>query len=222
MHRARAIEKRQPYIDGVRTVLDRIKREHAEQVRAEEALRNAVDTEAVQSRLQTIRDNMNMVRTHNEQMQIVHAQREQHNIEKKEKKLKREEERRAALEERRREANREVVRNLIEESRNFITADNMDEILEQVVTNPPVNFNYAITPTGKKIHSTKPPGNLDGWDGAPPSAFIAGGTKENSEEFQQMFEGKDVGYYARRGGFFGSTDKRKRKTSNANQQQGKV
>jgi len=221
MHRARAIEKRQPYIDGVRTVLERMKREHAEQVRAEEALRNAVDTEAVQSRLQTIRDNLNMVRTHNEQMQMVHAQRERHNVERKEKKLKKEEERRALHEDRRREVNREVVRNLIEESGKFITADNMDEMLEQVVTNPPVNFNYAITTSGKKIHSTKPPGNLDGWDGAAPSAFIAGGTRENSEEFQEMFEGKDVGYYARRGGFFG-TDKRKRKTLNTNHQQGKV
>ncbi len=48
-----------------------------------------------------------------------------------------------------------------------------------------MNYNFAITPDGQKLHSTKPPGNFDehGWKGPSPAAFQAGGMRQGEWDF---------------------------------------
>jgi len=105
---------------------------------------------------------------------------------------------------RQKEACAAIVKKVIEEyETTMITLENIDERLEVVLQNE-VNYNYAITADGQKIHSTKPPGNLDGWKGPPPTAYLDGGILPESDEFQRVFEGKDVGSFMRRGGYFGN------------------
>jgi len=101
-------------------------------------------------------------------------------------------------------ANTALVQQLIEESANFITLDNLDEQLEALLTSEETNFNYAITRNGEKIMSTIPPGNLNGWKGANPSAYQGG--------FQYVTRNaggnEELGAYLRRGGFFGGGGKK--------------
>merc|ERR1711962_518443 len=95
-------------------------------------------------------------------------------------------ERRQQLEATERERNTEIVVRLIEESKNFLTVDNLDERLDAVLRTE-TNFNFAITHGGNKIYSTKPPGNLGGWKGASPAAYVDGGIHPNSDVFQNVF-----------------------------------
>jgi len=100
-----------------------------------------------------------------------------------------------------RERNTELVLQMIEESKNFLTLEKLDEQIDNILDNE-TNFNYAVTMEGDKIHSTKPPGNLDNWKGASPVAYALGGLGPGTKEFEEAFEGKGLGSYLRRGGLF--------------------
>jgi len=51
-----------------------------------------------------------------------------------------------------------------------------------------LNYNFALKPNGEKVLSTKPPGNLDGWKGANPSAYTLGGIQPGSGEWNFIFK----------------------------------
>ena len=74
-----------------------------------------------------------------------------------------------------------------EESKDFVTKDNLEEKIEHALENE-VNYNFAITPDGKKLYSTKPPGNFTdiGWKGTSPTAFLMGGISLGENDF--LFE----------------------------------
>ncbi|EDO48683.1 predicted protein [Nematostella vectensis] len=57
-----------------------------------------------------------------------------------------------------------------EESKEFITPDNLDEKIAYALENE-TNYNFALTPEGKKLHSTRPPGNAN-MDMPGPAAFV--------------------------------------------------
>lgn len=56
--------------------------------------------------------------------------------------------------------NIKLVLQAIEEQKNFVTPENLDEKIEFALENP-TNYNFAIASNRKKLHSTKPPGNLE-------------------------------------------------------------
>jgi len=101
----------------------------------------------------------------------------------------------------RRERNTELVLQMIEESKNFLTLEKLDEQIDSILDDE-TNFNYAVTREGEFIHSTKPPGNLDDWKGASPIAYSMGGLGPGTKEFEEAFDGKGLGSYMRRGGIF--------------------
>ena len=80
---------------------------------------------------------------------------------------------------------------LQEESKDFVTLENLEEKIAYALENE-VNYNFALTPEGKKIHSTKPPGNFDGsgWQGPGPAAFKATGVGPPSGEWDWVFNRK--------------------------------
>jgi len=92
------------------------------------------------------------------------------------------------------EMNTKLVLRVIEESKNFVTLENIDEKIEQALTNDVTSHNFALTVDWKKIHSTKPPGNLEGWKGPPPTAYIAGGIEYGSDEWNEAFGDFDPGF----------------------------
>ena len=74
--------------------------------------------------------------------------------------------------------------NLQEESKSFATRENLDEKIAFALDNV-VNYNFAITPDGDKLHSTKPPGNFDlhGYKGPSPASFYLGGMRQGEWDF---------------------------------------
>ena len=48
---------------------------------------------------------------------------------------------------------------LQEESVHFVTPENLEEKIEECLTNE-TNYNFALTPRGDRIYSTTPPGNI--------------------------------------------------------------
>ncbi len=73
---------------------------------------------------------------------------------------------------------------LQEESKNFVTRENLDEKIAYALENE-VNYNFALTPDGQKLYSTKPPGNFSehGWKGPSPAAFQLGGIRQGEWDF---------------------------------------
>merc|ERR1712168_223468 len=90
-----------------------------------------------------------------------------------------------------------MVLRVIEESKEFITPENIDEKIDAALESK-VNYNFAITHDGRKIYSTKPPGNLDNFKGPSPTAYLAGGMNLFSSEFQSAFKGRDLGGFSLR------------------------
>eukprot|EP00794_Sanderia_malayensis_P005679 gene5679-6375_t len=82
------------------------------------------------------------------------------------------------------EKRRAIVLKAIEESENFVTRENLEEKIAYALDNE-VNYNFAITPDGKKLYSMKPPGNFGehGWKGPSPAAFQLGGIKQTEWDF---------------------------------------
>ena len=74
-----------------------------------------------------------------------------------------------------------------EESKHFVTKENLEEKIEYALENES-NYNFAITPDGDKLYSTKPPGNFTdiGWRGTSPAAFLMGGISLGENDF--LFE----------------------------------
>ena len=73
-----------------------------------------------------------------------------------------------------------------EESKTFVTPENLDEKINEALDNV-INYNYALKPNGEKVYSTQPPGNLNGWKGANPSAYALGGIQPGSGEWNFLF-----------------------------------
>lgn len=65
--------------------------------------------------------------------------------------------------------------------------ENLEEKIAYALDNE-VNYNFAITPDGQKLYSTKPPGNFSehGWKGSSPAAFSMGGISLGENDF--LFE----------------------------------
>ena len=68
-----------------------------------------------------------------------------------------------------------------------MTKENLEAKIEYALNNE-VNYNFAIAPDGKRLHSTKPPGNFTdiGWKGTSPTAFLTGGIFLGENDF--LFE----------------------------------
>ena len=79
------------------------------------------------------------------------------------------------------------------EAEDFVTPENLEDKITACLDTD-INFNYAITPTGEKIRSTEPPGNLDSWKGPSPSAYISGGYKPGSGEWNFIFKDQKTGF----------------------------
>ena len=80
-----------------------------------------------------------------------------------------------------------------EDSKDFVTRENLDDKIEELLSNE-INFNHAITPDGEKIHSTKPPGNLVEWKGPSPTAYIMGGLRPGGSEWNFIFRDQETGF----------------------------
>eukprot|EP00795_Rhopilema_esculentum_P012052 gene12052-2643_t len=87
------------------------------------------------------------------------------------------------------EKRRALVLQAIEESKDFVTKENLDEKIAYALENE-VNYNFALTPNGKKLYSTKPPGNFEHhqWKGASPAAYQISGHRFGEWDF--LFEKK--------------------------------
>jgi len=85
------------------------------------------------------------------------------------------------------EKRRALVLQAVEESKHFVTKENLEEKIEYALENES-NYNFAITPDGDKLYSTKPPGNFTdiGWRGTSPAAFLMGGISLGENDF--LFE----------------------------------
>jgi len=86
-----------------------------------------------------------------------------------------------------RERKKGIVLEAIEESKTFVTPENLEERIEMALDDI-TNYNFAITPLGEKIHSTQPPGNANFKREAGPHAFIAGGILPGSEQWNKIFQ----------------------------------
>lgn len=76
----------------------------------------------------------------------------------------------------------ELVKKLIEESKNWVTEENLDEKIAFCLENE-INYNFALTPSGEKISSTLPPGCIDTVENAPgPAANYPTGLPSNPEK----------------------------------------
>ncbi|XP_031555370.1 28S ribosomal protein S26, mitochondrial-like [Actinia tenebrosa] len=71
--------------------------------------------------------------------------------------------------ERLREKRIAMVKQAIEESKDFITPENLEEKINYALDNE-TNYNFALKPNGERIYSTKPPGNVE-TDQPGPAAF---------------------------------------------------
>lgn len=73
-----------------------------------------------------------------------------------------------------------------EEQKDFVTKENLDDKIAHALDNP-VNYNFALNGNGEKILSTFPPGNLNGWKGANPSAYSLGGIQQGGAKWNYIF-----------------------------------
>lgn len=66
----------------------------------------------------------------------------------------------------------EHVKNAIEESKNWVTKENLEEKIAYCLEHE-TNYNFALTPTGEKVFSDSAPGCLDTERSAPgPAAYL--------------------------------------------------
>jgi len=190
--RDEAIKQLQPYKDAVSAVIERFKVE----VKQKEMEKVDVQGEVIQKerreREQRIQ-NIAIVTKNNEDQADQRVVWQRVREEEAKKKEDKQNEFIRLKTEKRKNQNTALVLQVIEESKNFITLENLDENIEAALDNF-TNFNYAVTPLGEKLHSTKPPGNLDGWKGASPSAYIAGKIPVDSRKWTEAFKDKDTGY----------------------------
>lgn len=163
---------------------------------------------------------MGLVAKSNEELALQRQREAEREAESMRERMRAEEEEERARVEHLRAANTGIVLQMIEDSKDFITFENIDEKIEEALTGDITSHNFAVTPTWEKIHSTKPPGNMDGWKGAPPMAYIAADIDQNSDEWNEAFEGVDPGFTdlsvtsLRRGGIFPRANYRKQGGNN--------
>lgn len=188
--RAAAIEALKPYQNAVSEVIGRYTLEMEENERLKSDIKGKVMKRELAEREQALK-NLTIIAKNNDELR--HQRENQNAIDEEAARRKREEEfeQKKLLAEETRRRNTELVLRVIEESKEFITLENMDEKIDEALENI-VNFNYAITSAGNKIYSKKPPGNLDGYKGASPTAYIAGGLRPNSEEWSLAFKDRDT------------------------------
>ena len=62
-----------------------------------------------------------------------------------------------------------ICGNLQEESKSFVTSENLEEKIQEVLSKE-TNYNFAITADGRKLFSREPPHNL-GMPGPGPLAY---------------------------------------------------
>lgn len=77
-----------------------------------------------------------------------------------------------------------------DEQKSFVTKENLEEKIEQALNNP-VNYNFALKSNGEKVHSDLPPGNLNGWKGANPSAYALGGVQQGGAQWNYIFRNQN-------------------------------
>lgn len=196
--RAKGIEELQPFQNAVADVIGRFKVEVEEKERLKHDLQGEVMKRELAERQKAL-ENLCIIAESNKELE--RKRNMQKLFDEEEVKKAEEEEKRLIMveKEKNREENRAMVLRVIEESKEFITPENIDEKIDAVLENV-VNYNFALTSEGNKIYATKPPGNLDGFKGASPTAFIAGGINSFSNEFQTAFQGQDLGGYNLRRG----------------------
>ncbi|XP_028399216.1 28S ribosomal protein S26, mitochondrial-like [Dendronephthya gigantea] len=94
-----------------------------------------------------------------------------------------------------REKNRELVLKVIEESKSFVTMENLEEKIREVLETE-TNYNFALTAQRKMIISREPPNNL-GVHGPGPAAYQRAGltlprTRSDSWKTRLTIEDGDV------------------------------
>lgn len=190
--KAEDIERQRPYKEAVAAVINRFTMELAEEEQAKRSTQSDAMQRELAEREQAIR-NLTIIVKNNEELK---RQREIENLIKEDELKRKEEEKLRAKQLAREELlerNRQIVLKTIEDSEDFVTQENLDEKIEELLSKE-VNFNFAITPDGEKIHSTKPPGNLDGWKGPSPTAYIMGGMRPGSKEWNSVFRNHKTGF----------------------------
>lgn len=84
--------------------------------------------------------------------------------------------------------NTELVLRAIEESKDFVTPENLEEKIAYALDNEK-NYNFALEPDGTKIQSSEPPGNFGGKADTPgPQAFALGGILPGSPAWNLVFK----------------------------------
>lgn len=187
--REESMKKQEPYKLALADVINRFKMEIEENERRKHDMQGELMRRELAEREQAAK-NLTIIAKSNEELR---RQRELQKLIDEDEVKRREEERllqKQILKEEIKERNTKLVLRIIEESKDFVTAENLEENLTAALEKE-INFNYAITSEGKKIHSTKPPGNLDDWKGASPSAYIMGGIKPGSGQWNIIFQGRD-------------------------------
>merc|ERR1712080_751010 len=171
--RARSIERLEPFKAGVNEMINRFR---DLVMKAQEVPWDGDPEEKAKRKRQEKLEKLAIIANSNEELKQKRALKKALDDEIAVKEMEYRKEKKRLEREELKKSNTALVLQVIEESKDFISFDNMDEKIESVLSNT-VNFNYAITPYGEKIHSTKPPGNLDGWKGPSPSAYAAGGVE---------------------------------------------
>ena len=84
------------------------------------------------------------------------------------------------------ERNRELVLEAIEESKSFVTMENLEEKIQEVLKTE-TNYNFALTADRRKIMSREPPSNL-GTKGPGPAAYQGAGFKLRMKREQDSWK----------------------------------
>lgn len=74
----------------------------------------------------------------------------------------------------------------------FVTPENLEEKITECLENE-TNYNFALTPDGKRIYSTKPPGNISTHMYGPgPAAYMFAPLSKDWVELNNMNENKET------------------------------
>ncbi|XP_032221934.2 uncharacterized protein LOC5520939 isoform X2 [Nematostella vectensis] len=169
MNREKGMEIQSAYKSRVNDVVSTFREERIEQMRLRQAAEGEQQKLLEREKIAEKRiiegveaENAMLADLRQERIELEEWKKTYHQMKKKAKAAKREEELK--------EMRIEMVNKAIEESKEFITPDNLDEKIAYALENE-TNYNFALTPEGKKLHSTRPPGNAN-MDMPGPAAFV--------------------------------------------------
>lgn len=186
--KAEGVAKYEPYWEGIQAVVERFKVELAAEQKRQFDVEGVYMRQKEEEHLEQLKKMDEFAQTAEElatMRETKQAKLKLHEEEQEEKKL-------SDLNEsliRRKEENIRLVLQAIDDSKDFVTPENLEEKIDFALGSE-INYNYAITPYGEKIYSEKPPGNMNMGKEAGPIAYLSGGVFPGSVEWDLIFKNR--------------------------------